>query len=132
MTHPGARHHDDAGPGEPGSPGQVQVFAKLVDGGAETPEGPEQVSPHQRGATWRHQHFPDGVVLFLVELARVHHILQDAHLVGGGAHGEQAIRVLPLRVLGTGDACIGAKRFLQEQAHRVRSEDHVVMAEEEV
>ena len=132
VAHPGGRNHHHPGAGHPGPPRQVEILAKLVDGGVEAADGPEQVGPHQRGAARRHQDFPHVVVLLLVQLARLDQILDHADLVGGGPDRQQPLRVVPLDVLRSGDAGVGAEGLLQQAPDRVRRQYHVVVAEEEV
>ena len=65
----GARHDDDAVPGEAGPPGQVEPVAERAEGGVRAVELVPDVPAHQRAGQPDAEHVLAAVVLALVDLA---------------------------------------------------------------
>src|SRR4051794_15775927 len=79
----GGGRGDEGPPGARPPPAQVGVLARRLEGGVVPAEGSEEVGAHQRAAAGGDEHVAHGVVLLLIDLARLHERRGDAGLVGG-------------------------------------------------
>ena len=131
VAHGRLRSDDDPRTAQVGTPAQVDVVAVERHRGVEPPEGAEQVGPREEAGGREDEHVADGVVLLLVVLARLGDRLDLAEPVEAQPDVLEHARVVPRDELGTDDPGVRAVQLLDEQAHGVRVEGHVVVAEAE-
>ena len=113
------------------APRQIEVFAEKIDAGVETVQHSEQIGAHQRATARRAEHVADGVVLLLVELARLDKERRHAGLVGRLTDAQDPRRVVPLHDLRCDDARVRAERLFDHRPDRVGGERDIVVAEQE-
>ena len=104
MADLGVGHHEHPGTRQVGAPAEVQVVTEVVDVGGEPAEGTEQIDAHEQAGGRQAEHVPNGVVLFLIELADLGRVERDADPVGAEADVLEHVRPIPVDEFGPDDA----------------------------
>ena len=125
------RHHD-SGTGDLGTPAQVEVLPHGEDVGVEPAELGEEIGAHQGATAGGEEDVADGVVLTVVDFARIDPVDHGSPFVHRHADMEQPAGVVPAHQLRGHDPGVRPVGLLDQKVDGVGCGGHVVVAEEEV
>jgi hypothetical protein len=131
MTSHGRRNDHDPRTGEVSSPTQIERLAVESMARFETFESPEEVGSDQETGRRQSELVARRVVLFLIEFEGFESVVEFAETVDVETHRRQKGRLVPVHQFGSEDPGIGPKHLLDELSNAVRSQDHVVVKDQE-
>ena len=131
MPHARPGRHEHPRPQDLGPPTQVEVLPHGEDVGVEASELGEEVEADEGAAAGGEKDVAHGVVLTVVDLARLHAVDDSATLVDRHADVQQPRRVVPTDQFRSHDAGVGPERLLHHDVHGVGVRGDVVVAEQQ-
>ncbi len=131
VSYRGVGSNDHPGPGEVGTPAQIDVFAVERHRRIKTAERAEQIRPHEQARRRQHEHIAHGVVLLLVELTRIDHRIDFAEPVEAEPDVLQSARLIPIGQLRSDDSGVRTEHLFDHHPDHVRSESDIVVAQQE-
>ena len=127
----GVGSDDDPGPGVVGTPAQIDVLPVERDRRVEAAERPEQVGAHQQTGRREDEHVTHGVVLLLVELARLDDAVDLAETVEAEPDVLEQPRLVPVDELRPDDAGVRPEHLGDEQPDGIGGQRNIVVADQE-